>query len=217
MSPRAFPARSRLEIVDDDDRFTRPAADTASPSPTTTAAEVEVESKANTPTRARSTSTATKAPATAKAPAKKAPATKAPATKAPATKGPAKRSPARGAAAKGAGVRATPRRSTSTKAPGTKAAAPAPAAPDPGSFTPAPRVDGMGTSAIQAYVRQDLRDRVNGVVTAAQLDEDLAGLDSLTAFVEWALDRAVTHVEKTFNRGEAYPPPRRLRKAPLSR
>lgn len=200
MSPRAFPARSRLEIVDDDDRFTRPAEDTATPSPTTTAAEVE--SKAKTPAPARSTSTATKAPATAKAPA---------------TKAPAKRSPTRGAAAKGAGVPATPRRSTATKAPGTKAAAPAPAVPDPGSFTPAPRVDGMGTSAIQAYVRQDLRDRVNGVVTAAQLDEDLAGLDSLTAFVEWALDRAVTHVEKTFNRGEAYPPPRRLRKAPLSR
>lgn len=209
MSTRAFPARSRLEIVDDDDRFTRPTdTDTAPTSPTPEAATTA-------PTRARRAAATSKAPA----PAKTAPKTAVKATpKAPAkaaAKTPVKGA-TRGAASAGATTPPARRRSTASKTASTKTAAAAKAAPDPGSFTPAARVQGMGTSAIQAYVRQDLRDRINGVVTAAQLDEDLAGLDSLTAFVEWALDRATTHVEATFNKGEPYPTPRRLRKAPRS-
>lgn len=184
------PGRSRIALVSDEDRYgSSTAPESAATTPDDTGA-AEATSSSSTKSRSgpRTSRSGTKTESGSTAPRKSPPKTK------QAAETPKKKSPARSPSARGRG----------------EAPPPEPPPADDSGALEGEEAAGEPRDAITVKIPRSLKARIDGLVTHSALHGEPEEVESMTDFIRIATHRLVTHYEQTYNRGTAFPAPRRL-------
>lgn len=202
---RKRPGRNTISLVHDEDRYGSSTApeEASTVEPETTGATEAPSSSTKRRSDSGSSKSAAKTTSGRAAPRKssttgsasssrKSPTTKAAAEQA--TEPPKKKTPARSPSARGRG----------------QAPPPEPPPADDSGALEGEELAGEPRDAITVKIPRSLKARIDGLVTHSALTGDPEEVESMTDFIRIATHRLVTYYEQTYNRGAAFPAPRRL-------